>query len=133
MTNLVVYAQTRPFWQPTELVTTLLSRGAREVIRHWVSHRRYLGADNQPIMLALDASEQGFDGLVQQVSCHLAPIVIRNELLRKGIVEEHDNGTLLLRRSAYIQGLPDSDNDQGSGEMRLAVGRLFGRRHSDSI
>lgn len=132
MTNFVVHARTEPVWQPTELVSTLLSKGARDVIQHWISHERFLGDDNEPRMLSLALSaEAGFNGLVKLVNEHLAPTIIRNELLRKGIVEENDTGCLLLRRSAYIQGIPRTDDSPFATEERLASGEIPRRRLND--
>jgi hypothetical protein len=134
MTNLVVHARTETAWQPTELVSTLLSKGARDVIRHWISHEGFLGEDNEPRMLSLaKAEDKGFEGLVQCVSPHLAPAVIRNELLRKGIVEENGQGCLLLRRSAYIQGTPQTAGRYFADDGRLVVGEAPRRRRNDLI
>lgn len=134
MTNLVVHARTEPGWQPTELVSTLLSKGARDVIRHWISHEQFLGEDNEPRMLSLAlCADAGFNGLVQRVNQHLAPTVIRNELLRKGIVEENDNGCLLLRRSAYIPCLPGRGVPMFTTEDRLVSGETPRRRRNDLI
>ncbi len=92
-------------WQPTELVSALLSRSARDAVRHWISQKQFLGDDNQPRSLSFGTSEDAdFNRLIRQVNLYLAPSVICNELLRKGIVEQHDDGYLLLRRSAYVSG-----------------------------
>lgn len=94
-------------WQPTELVNTLLSANARAVVKHWMSDRRFLDASNEPTLLPMTYSDgDGFGALVAQVNQDLTPTVIFNELLRKGIIEQQDNGALLLRRSAYVPGIP---------------------------
>ncbi|MCL7943597.1 hypothetical protein [Marinobacter sp. ATCH36] len=107
MTNSGVCSHTGHCWQPTELVITLLSASAREVVRQWISCNRFLDANNEPTLLSTASTEKtGFTALVNQVNCDLAPAVIFNELLRKGIVEQHESGCLLLRRSAYVPDLP---------------------------
>lgn len=111
MTNLEVCSRAGDRWQPTELVNTLLSASARAVVRHWMNSRRFLDANNEPTLLPMASSEEaGFFALVAQVNSDLAPTVIFNELLRKGIVEQHRSGQLLLRRSAYVPG-PPHDHD----------------------
>ncbi|KPQ27566.1 MAG: hypothetical protein HLUCCX14_14325 [Marinobacter excellens HL-55] len=89
-------------WQPTELVTTLLSSGARQVIRCWLSPSRFLDEQHHPKMLLSQINDTDtFSDLVHTANGNLAPAVILNELLRKGIVETVGNGYILLRRSAY--------------------------------
>lgn len=100
-------AATESFWRPTGLVSTLLSRSAREVIWHWISQKQFLGEDNQPRSLAIGVCEEaGFNSLVTQVNQEFSPSVICNELLRKGIVEQDGSDCLFLRRSAYMPGRP---------------------------
>ena len=132
MTNLVLGGPTTCAWQTTELVSTLLSRSARDVVRHWISQKPFLGDDNQPRSLSFGSSDyDDFSSLIAQVGPHLAPAVIRNELLRKGIVEQHDNGSLLLRRSAYVPGVL-SEQDLGLyPEKRLVSGEDPRRRRND--
>lgn len=121
-------------WQTTELVSTLLSRGARDVVRHWISQERFLDENNQPRSLSVGSPEDvDFNTLISLVSPHLAPAVICNELLRKGIVEQHTNGSLLLRRSAYVPGVPISEHPLDVTEERLVSGGSFHRRHNDLI
>lgn len=98
-------AATEAFWQPAALVSALLSGSARDVVLHWISQKQFLDEDNRPRLLSFCTSEDAdFNRLIRQVNPHLVPSIICNELLRKGIVEQHDNGCLLLRRSAYVQG-----------------------------
>lgn len=135
MTKPAVRNQAGPAWQPTELVSTLLSRGAREVVRYWISHGQFLDDNHQPRSLAFTGSgHSDFNSLVRQVSQHLAPAIIQSELLRKGIVEQHENGgLLLLRRSAYI---PDTgcEEDQALAVREPQVsGDVFRRRQNDVI
>lgn len=98
-------------WQPSDLVSALLSQSARDVVRHWISQKPFLGDDNQPRSLYPDNSDGiDFNNLVKRVSPHLVPAVIRNELLRKGVVELHDNDCLLLRRIAFVVGAPSVED-----------------------
>lgn len=132
MTEFGVCSQNEHNWQPTELVSTLLSAGARAVVWHWISSKRFLDANNEPTLLPMASSEEaGFISLVGQVNRDLAPAVIYNELLRKGIVEQHDSGSLLLRRSAYVPGLPDEGDTFSLHEERAVYGSTPRRRHND--
>ncbi len=107
MMNSEARATVESYWQPTELVSKLLSKGARDVVGYWISQKRFLGENSQPRPLPLGSSEgQDFNSLISQVNPYLVPAVIANELLRKGIVEQQDNGSLLLRRSAYVRVRP---------------------------
>ncbi|MFN2362363.1 MAG: hypothetical protein ABR522_14950 [Marinobacter sp.] len=131
MTNPDVCSRTGNCWQPTELVTTLLSASAREVVRHWISCNRFLDASNEPTLLPMASSDEtGFNALVSQVNRDLAPAVIFNELLRKGIVEQHESGCLLLRRSAYVPDLPHRGDGAPVVEDFMAAPR---RRRNDLI
>jgi len=130
MTNV----ETGHCWQPTELVSTLLSASAREVVCHWISSKRFLDANNEPTLLPMASSEEsGFISLVSQVNRDLAPAVIFNELLRKGIVEQHESGRLLLRRSAYVPGLPYEGDTFAVSEERTAYGSTPRRRRNDFL
>lgn len=125
-------ARIRHGWQPTELVNTLLSASAREVVRHWISCQRFLDADNEPTLLPISSPEDaGFTSLVDHVNCDLAPTVIFNELLRKGIVEQNKSGCLLLRRSAYVPGTPQEDDPFTFTEEQAEAGRVLRRRRND--
>ncbi len=91
-----------PKWQPTGLVTTLLSPGARQVIRCWLGPFGFLDEQQHPRMLLARINDPGtFGDLVRTANSNLAPAVVLNELLRKGIVETLESGHVLLRRSAY--------------------------------
>ncbi|MGM0773596.1 hypothetical protein [Marinobacter sp.] len=119
-------------WQPTALVITLLSASAREVVRHWISCRRFLDGNNEPTLLPMASSDEaGFSALVGQVNQDLAPAVIFNELLRKGIVEQHDSGCLLLRRSAYVPGTPQEDDPFTFTQEQPEAGQVLRRRRND--
>lgn len=89
-------------WHPTGLVTTLLSPGARQVIRCWLGPFGFLDEQHHPRMLLSMINEPGtFPDLVRTANSNLVPAVVLNELLRKGIVETLESGHILLRRSAY--------------------------------
>lgn len=134
MTNPGVCSRTGHCWQLTELVRTLLSASAREVVWHWISSKRFLDANNEPTPLSLENSEEaGFISLVGQVNRDLAPAVIFNKLLRKGIVEQHASGCLLLRRSAYVPGLPYEGDTFSVAEERGKYGRTPRRRRNDFL
>jgi hypothetical protein len=47
-----------------------------------------------------------FRNLVLTTNPDLAPAVVLNELLRKGVVETLDSGYLMLRRSVYAPSQP---------------------------
>lgn len=133
MTNLEALPRTG-HWQPTELVVTLLSASAREVVWHWISSRRFLDGNNEPTLLPMASSEEaGFSALVGQVNRDLVPAVIYNELLRKGIVEQHESGCLLLRRSAYVPGLPHEDEAASIAEEQMEAGGVPRRRRNDFL
>lgn len=132
MTNPGPCSQIQHCWQPTELVSTLLSASAREVVRHWISSKRFLDANNEPTLLLMASTEEaGFISLVGQVNGDLVPAVICSELLRKGIVEQHDSGRLLLRRSAYVPGLPQEDDTFARAEEPASSGGFRRRRQND--
>lgn len=131
MTNRETFPQTGHCWQPTDLVTTLLSAGAREVVRRWISSP-FLDANNHPTLLPLASSDEaGFNALVELVNRDLVPSVIFNELLRKGIVEQHVSGYLLLRRSAYVPEVPHEDGMIPDIEEEMEAGRALRRRSND--
>ncbi|MGM0766600.1 MAG: DUF6502 family protein [Pseudomonadota bacterium] len=119
-------------WEPTELVSTLLSAGARQVVTQWISSAGYLDDHNDPVLLSMAGEDDGcFARLVHQANRELAPAVILTELLRKGIVEQHVNGQLLLRRSAYAPGQPSIPN-KAKVECPVKVARpLRRRRYTD--
>lgn len=131
MTHTGFCSSTAHCWQPTDLVITLLSASAREVVRHWISSKRFLDSNNEPTLLPMASPEgAGFIALVNQVNRDLAPAVIINELLRKGIVEQHESGCLLLRRSAYIPELPGKGDALAMAESPMEAPR---RRRNDRL
>lgn len=94
-------------WEPTELASTILSASSRQVIRSWIGLREYLDEHHDPVMLMMDThAEDSFAGLVRATNPDLAPTVVLNELLRKGVVEPLDSGYLMLRRSVYAPSQP---------------------------
>jgi len=132
MTHFRSYSRSRHCWQPTELVSTLLSASAREVVRHWISSARFLDANNEPTLLLVSGSQEtGFGALVGQVSRDLVPAVILSELLRKGIVEQYERGRLMLRRSAYVPDVPLDDTSIAGQEQWTGTHGAFRRRRND--
>lgn len=98
-------------WQPTGLVTTLLSPGARQVVRCWLSPSGFLDEQQHPKILLSLINEPGtFADLVRTANANLVPAVVLNELLRKGIVEPLESGHILLRRSAYAPANEQEDS-----------------------
>jgi hypothetical protein len=104
-------AETATPWQLSGLVSALLSPGAREVVWHWISQKQFLDDQNQPRLLYPDSSDGiDFDSLIKSVDPLLAPAIVRNELLRKGIVEQNGNDCFLLRRIAFVIGAPSVED-----------------------
>lgn len=133
MTDIRRFSRTSHYWQPTELVTTLLSASAREVVRHWISSARFLDANDEPTLLVATGTEEtGFSALVGQVSRDLVPAVILNELLRKGIVEQYEEDRLLLRRSAYVPDVPYAGDPVAGQDQWTGTHGAFCRRRNDS-
>lgn len=94
-------------WEPTELASTILSASSRQVIRSWISSSEFLDEHHDPVVLVMDNhAANSFRNLVQATNPDLAPTVVLNELLRKGVVEPLDSGYLLLRRSVYAPSQP---------------------------
>lgn len=119
-------------WEPTELAVTLLSKGALQVVRQWISCAAFLDHHDDPMMLAMaGGSEGGFIRLVYRANRELPPAVILKELLGKGIVEQHVSGKLLLRRIAYVPSQP-----RRKSATRVQPGAVIAppfrrRRHTD--
>jgi len=112
-------------WQPTGLVTTLLSPGARQVIRCWLGTGDFLDEQHQPRMLL--ALAEGDDANPDLVSA-----VVLNELLRKGIVEALESGYVLLKRSAYAPaGQPEPESVLAEPEDLFSNG-IPRRRFNDT-
>ncbi|WP_138435314.1 hypothetical protein [Marinobacter shengliensis] len=117
------HSQSHPSkWQPTGLVTTLLSPGARQVIRCWLGPFGFLDEQQHPRMLHSIINEPGtFGDLVRTANSNLAPAVVLNELLRKGIVETLESGHVLLRRSAYAPATEALPLSAGGFEESIAA------------
>ncbi|MDO6823005.1 hypothetical protein [Marinobacter sp. 1_MG-2023] len=120
-------------WEPTELASTILSASARQVIRAWISSKEFLDEHNDPVMLMMDTqSANSFAQLVQSTSPELAPLVVLNELLRKGVVEPLDNGSLLLRRSVYAPSQPRRHRAHRINRIFRADEAIARRRFNDT-
>ncbi|PHQ27219.1 hypothetical protein CLH62_06510 [Marinobacter guineae] len=105
-------------WEPTELASTILSASSRQVVRAWISRREFLDEHHDPVMLIMDThSKDSFTRLVQSANPDLAPAVVLNELLRKGVVEPLDSGYLMLRRSVYAPSQPRLQNLQNESRI----------------
>ena len=119
-------------WQPTELVSMLLSPGARQVVNSWLKTDVFLDEQHHPrMLLSMPHDPQSFADLVQAANPNLVPAVVLNELLRKGIVESLESRHVLLKRSTYAplvekgtDHVGDYDTDSDFDNRR--------RRHSDS-
>ncbi|OZB05185.1 MAG: hypothetical protein B7X58_14280, partial [Marinobacter sp. 34-60-7] len=61
-----------PRWEPTGLVTTLLSSGARNVICCWLELSRFRDETDHPKMLPVEKQETGtFQALVHEAGDNL--------------------------------------------------------------
>lgn len=119
-------------WEPTELASTILSAPSREVVSHWISAMTFLDENLHPLLLAANnQNEPSFNQLVQAVNPEFAPSVVLNELLRKGVVEQLDNGHVLLRRSTYVHDVPGFETSPKVRRQTYSPGRSVGRRQSD--
>lgn len=88
-----------------------MSLGA-QIVSRWLGHRRYQGADGQPMPLPRHYSEAGelsFEGLVAAVNKDIRSRAILDEWLRRGtaILDEEDR--VCLNVEAFI---PDEDYDE---------------------
>ncbi|MDS1309187.1 DUF6502 family protein [Marinobacter xiaoshiensis] len=121
-------------WEPTELASTLLSAPSREVVRHWISEIGFLDENLHPVLLSMnDQKEPSLDQLVQAVNPGFSTSVVLNELLRKGVVEQLENGQILLRRSTYIHNVPSFEVSPGVRRRKHRSDGSAGRRHSDDF
>lgn len=121
-------------WEPTELASTLLSASGREVVRHWISAIAFLDENKHPILLTTNTqSKPNFNQLVHAVNPGFVPVVVLNELLRKGVVEQLDSGQLLLRRSTYVHDVPSFESSPVVRRKTYSPGRNAGRRHTDEV
>lgn len=119
-------------WEPTELASTLLSPSCQEVVSHWISAIAFLDENAHPILLATNTqSEPNFNQLAHAVNPGFVPVVVLNELLRKGLVEQLDSGQLLLRRSAYVHDAPSLESPPVVRRKTYSPGRNAGRRRND--
>lgn len=69
---------------------------ASEVALRWLSHRPWLGDDEQPRVLARGTAADSFDALVAGVSSDIRPRAMLDELVRLGVAEETEAGVRLL-------------------------------------
>lgn len=93
--------------RPTEPVVNLLSVAAREVVKFWISKDAFLDERGCPKGLsAVSAEDYEFVDLVKRVSANVAPVMVMNELVRKGLADLQDDGTLVMRPCAYDRTVP---------------------------
>lgn len=119
-------------WEPTELASTILSASSRQVIRAWISSREFLDDQHDPVMLTTDShGEPSFGKLVRHTNPELAPAVVLNELLRKGVVESLESGHLLLRRSVYAPSQPRLQTGARLNSLFSSDGEMPRRRFDD--
>ncbi|MBC7182784.1 MAG: hypothetical protein H5U30_04315 [Marinobacter sp.] len=119
-------------WEPTELASTILSASSRQVIRAWISSNEYLDEHHDPVMLMMDThAEDSFANLVRVTNPELAPTVVLNELLRKGVVEPLDSGYLMLRRSVYAPSQPRPQREPRSNRVIETDDDIPRRRYND--
>ena len=120
-------------WVPTDLVHLLLSTGARQVVRAWLESPEFLDEQRDPALMALEGEGAGsFAGLVRGVNPDYVPLVILNELLRKGMVETVGNdGLILLRRSAYAPRRPTGKTLGATQSTVFSSDPGMMRRYSD--
>lgn len=120
-------------WQPTGLVTTLLSPGARQVVRCWLVAEDYLDEHHHPrMLLSSPDAPSPFADMVHCANPNLVPAVVLGELLRKGIVESLDSGHILLRRSAYAPA-GKADTADPSAEPETPISERIPRRRFNDI
>ncbi|WP_373000208.1 hypothetical protein [Marinobacter sp.] len=120
-------------WEPTELASTILSSSSRQVIRSWISSNEFLDEHHDPVMLMMDShASNSFSSLVQATNPDLAPTVVLNELLRKGVVESLESGYLMLRRSVYAPSQPRLAGESRVEELFESDDDIPRRRFNDA-
>ncbi len=72
---------------------------ASEVALRWLSHRPWLGDDEQPRTLSRGSAPDSFDSLVASVSSDIRARALLDELKRLGVAVEGDDGVALLAGS----------------------------------
>lgn len=118
-----------PRWQATDLVDTLLSAPARQVVDLWLQSGVFLDENQEPRLLDIEScARDGFSSLVKQATVNCPPSVILTEMLRKGIVDLNDNGTALLKRSAYAAVNADASRLRAPTPLseQFSSGKRFG-------
>lgn len=119
-------------WVPTDLVYILLSSPARQVVRSWLESPQFLDEQKDPALMSLDEEQSfSFPALVRAVNPDYVPVVILNELLRKGIVETMGTGHVLLRRSAYAPSRPTGKTLGATQSTVFSSDPGMMRRYSD--
>ena len=70
------------------------------VIGQWMTHPDFLDGAGAP--RPLPRSEDGFDALVRMVSKDVRPRTVQDELVRAGLVEDGEDGALVLKPQAVV-------------------------------
>jgi hypothetical protein len=124
-------------WEIAEMACTILSPGARQILRYWVRSPEFLDDNRHPVVLGTANSQVGeqwaFQCLVRAANPAAAPMAILNELQRKEIVEMLDNGQVFLRRSAYMISHPQFKSEPYEHNALMPDATLPCRRYNDAI
>lgn len=116
--------------KPTEPVVNLLSVAAREVVKFWISKDAFLDETGRPRELsAVSADNYEFVDLVKRVSANIAPVMVMNELVRKGLADLNEEGALVMRPCAYDRTVPYI-NPEVDVDEAAAQANLSGRRYT---
>lgn len=90
---------------PAAAEETPYKNAAASIVAKWISDPAYLDTQQQPRTLAYTAAPghpPGFSDLVAAVSKDIRPKAYMEELLRLNIIGQHEDGTLHLRKEAFI-------------------------------
>ncbi len=124
-------------WEIADMASTILSPGAREILRYWIRCPEFLDDNRHPVMLGTAApnveEHWAFQCLVRAANPSAAPMVILNELQRKEIVEMLDDGEVFLRRSAYVISHSKPERKPYERNVRIPGAAFPGRRYNDAI
>lgn len=83
------------------------NRAAR-VVSGWMTDPAFKDKNGNPEQLPLDDSPGGFNTLVKRYSGDMPVKAILEELVRVGVVANHDNRQIELKQKAYIPALSDN-------------------------
>jgi hypothetical protein len=80
-----------------------------EIITRWHSEDEYLDSNGRPLVLPFGGESGSFSSLVKKFGGDVPPGAMRTELKRMNLVDEGDDGTLLVRSRAMVP--PDSTDN----------------------